>query len=148
MIVWLLVIGTNVLGIHFIWVSWVKDLPDARRKIAGIAILACFAAVSTALPLASASRKSAIFLLEPVPYTNAEGKLYFERSPCTDDCSGHLAGWRRAQMIDMDEKPFCDDMEYTKSFAEGCRAYVRRAYGRWDRITSAFFEGLSRNEEY
>ncbi|NBU29518.1 MAG: hypothetical protein EBS42_15285, partial [Caulobacteraceae bacterium] len=97
MMVWLLILGANVFGIGMIWVSWVSELPGARRKIAGIAALACFAAVSTALPLASASRKSAVFLLEPVPYRNAEGRLSFEGSPCTDDCSGHLAGWRSAQ---------------------------------------------------
>lgn len=130
---WLLILGANVLGLTILWRSWVSELPDGGRKLVQIAILASFAAVSTAVPLALKSRQAAMFGLEPVPYTHTDGRLYFEGRPCTDDCSGHLAGWRAAQSIDLDERPYCDDMEYSPSFAEGCRAYIRRA-NRWWRL--------------
>ena len=41
---------------------------------------------------------------------------------CTDDCSGHIAGYRWAQEHDIDDPEDCGGK--SESFIEGCRAYA------------------------
>jgi len=46
---------------------------------------------------------------------------------CTDDCSGHEAGYQWAEEHDIDNEDDCDtagDTSNSPSFAEGCKAYV------------------------
>jgi hypothetical protein len=47
--------------------------------------------------------------------------------PCTQDCSGHRAGYNWAKQHSIDEVDNCNKAGETSnspSFAEGCRAYV------------------------
>lgn len=41
---------------------------------------------------------------------------------CTDDCSGHEAGFEWAKENDIDERGDCES--YNQSFIEGCETYV------------------------
>ena len=43
---------------------------------------------------------------------------------CTDDCSGHAAGYKWAQEHDIDEEDLCPAGN-SMSFHEGCIVYVR-----------------------
>lgn len=46
---------------------------------------------------------------------------------CTEDCSGHEAGYKWAEEHDIDNQDDCDsagDTSNSPSFAEGCKAYV------------------------
>ena len=43
---------------------------------------------------------------------------------CTDDCSGHAAGYRWAEEHDIDDEDFCPAGN-SLSFHEGCLVYVR-----------------------
>lgn len=47
----------------------------------------------------------------------------FHGYDCTDDCSGHEAGYRWAEDNDIDEADDCRGK--SQSFYEGCLAYVR-----------------------
>lgn len=44
-----------------------------------------------------------------------------DTSRCTDDCSGHDAGWQWAQDNDVTDSSECSG---SGSFADGCEAYV------------------------
>lgn len=44
-----------------------------------------------------------------------------DTSRCTDDCSGHDAGWQWAQDNDVTDSSECSG---TGSFSDGCEAYV------------------------
>lgn len=46
----------------------------------------------------------------------------FHGYPCTEDCSGHEAGYRWAEENDIDDTDDCDGN--SQSFIEGCEAYV------------------------
>ena len=51
----------------------------------------------------------------------------FDGDPCTEDCSGHEAGYRWAEDHDIDDEDACDtagENSDSPSFAEGCRDYV------------------------
>jgi hypothetical protein len=44
---------------------------------------------------------------------------------CTDDCSGHLAGYDWAEEKGIDDEDVCENLSTnSESFKEGCRAYV------------------------
>lgn len=45
---------------------------------------------------------------------------------CTDDCSGHEAGYNWAMINDVDDEYDCTG--YSQSFIEGCIAYVEENY--------------------
>lgn len=42
---------------------------------------------------------------------------------CTDDCSGHKAGFEWAQQNDIQDESDCEGSS-SQSFAEGCKVYV------------------------
>jgi len=46
---------------------------------------------------------------------------------CTDDCSGHQAGWDWAERNGVTETHECGGR--SQSFIEGCLAYVEETYG-------------------
>jgi hypothetical protein len=46
----------------------------------------------------------------------------FKGYPCTEDCSGHEAGYEWAERKDIDEESDCSGN--SQSFIEGCQAYV------------------------
>jgi hypothetical protein len=44
---------------------------------------------------------------------------------CTDDCSGHQAGYDWAETHDIDDEDTCDSLDTnSESFKEGCKAFV------------------------
>lgn len=60
------------------------------------------------------------------PDKRADAKT-FHGYPCTQDCSGHKAGYNWAKQHSIDEVDNCNKAGETSnspSFAEGCRAYV------------------------
>lgn len=51
----------------------------------------------------------------------------FARYDCTVDCSGHEAGYRWAELHDINDEDDCDTAALhsnSSSFGEGCKAYV------------------------
>lgn len=48
--------------------------------------------------------------------------LYYRGDACTDDCSGHEAGYEWAKEKGIDDADDCDTA--SDSFNEGCRSYV------------------------
>ena len=59
--------------------------------------------------------------------TGALGQSYFGSYPCTSDCSGHEAGYNWAEQKGIDQADDCGGN--SRSFIEGCRAYVEENYG-------------------
>lgn len=51
----------------------------------------------------------------------------FSGYPCTDDCSGHEAGYNWAEEHDIDDPDNCDGN--SNSFIEGCQAYAEEQQG-------------------
>lgn len=51
----------------------------------------------------------------------AQGQSY-DPADCTEDCSGHDAGYEWAEENDIDDTSDCDGN--SNSFNEGCEAYV------------------------
>lgn len=55
-------------------------------------------------------------------YTPPTSDAYFMGYPCTDDCSGHRAGYQWAKDSGIDDPDDCRGK--SNSFIEGCRAYA------------------------
>lgn len=73
------------------------------------------------------SEDDLIFEDEDEEYYNKEdGTLYFHGYECTDDCSGHEAGYNWAEEKDIDDIDNCGGN--SQSFIEGCQAYVDENY--------------------
>lgn len=51
----------------------------------------------------------------------------FDGYECTDDCSGHQAGYDWAEENDIDDEDACDTS--SQSFNEGCQSYVEGGSG-------------------
>jgi hypothetical protein len=51
----------------------------------------------------------------------------FHGDPCTVDCSGHQAGYDRAEKHDIADEDSCGGN--SESFIEGCKAYVQEQQG-------------------
>ena len=58
--------------------------------------------------------------------SGADSTEYFHGYPCTEDCSGHEAGYEWAEENDIDDTYDCDSN--SSSFTEGCEAYVEENY--------------------
>jgi len=56
----------------------------------------------------------------------ARSRLQFHGYPCTQDCSGHEAGYEWAEDNGIDEVEDCGGR--SQSFIEGCKAYVEENY--------------------
>jgi hypothetical protein len=60
-----------------------------------------------------------------VPSFRDEHPYTFGGLPCTDDCSGHLAGFRWAKQQRVKERSTCwGGGSTSKSFSEGCEFYL------------------------
>lgn len=70
---------------------------------------------------------------QPLPQSPLPSPIYSSAPPvrtpntfmgyeCTDDCSGHEAGYAWAEEHDVDDPDDCDGN--SESFIEGCRAYA------------------------
>lgn len=57
---------------------------------------------------------------------NYSGYRTFNGYDCTEDCSGHEAGYEWAEENDIYDEYDCDG--YSNSFIEGCQAYVEDYY--------------------
>lgn len=57
------------------------------------------------------------------------GSLYFNGYPCTQDCSGHEAGYEWAEEKGIDDIDDCGGN--SNSFIEGCESYVEENYPDW-----------------
>jgi hypothetical protein len=76
----------------------------------------------------------ALFFLErskppaaPAPPAEKMPASSFAGYNCTEDCSGHKAGYEWAEQYDIDDDNDCDtagDHSDAQSFAEGCKAFV------------------------
>lgn len=55
----------------------------------------------------------------------AMGQQFFGAYACTQDCSGHEAGYHWAEMNDIDDSWACSGN--SRSFVEGCQAYAEEA---------------------
>ena len=62
-----------------------------------------------------------LFLALPFS-TLALAQGYFHGYPCTDDCSGHEAGYNWAEKKSIENPDDCDGN--SNSFIEGCKAYA------------------------
>ena len=51
----------------------------------------------------------------------------FDGYECTDDCSGHQAGYEWAEENDIDDEDSCDTP--SQSFNEGCQSFVEGGSG-------------------
>lgn len=51
----------------------------------------------------------------------------FDGYECTDDCSGHQAGYDWAEENEIDDEDACDTS--SQSFNEGCQSYVEGGIG-------------------
>lgn len=59
---------------------------------------------------------------------HADSYEAFDGDPCTEDCSGHEAGYSWAERRSITDEDECDQAGETSnspSFAAGCKAYVR-----------------------
>lgn len=52
--------------------------------------------------------------------TSRSGTSYYRGMECSDDCSGHIAGYEWALDNNIREEVFCEKDNFSKSFAEGC----------------------------
>lgn len=62
------------------------------------------------------------YVQESTPYNNST----FSEYECTEDCSGHEAGYEWAEENGIEDLDDCDG--YSDSFIEGCWAYVEENY--------------------
>ena len=64
--------------------------------------------------------------LPAAPVRQAPRGLVFHGYPCTQDCSGHEAGYEWAEEEGIDDEDDCSG--WSQSFIEGCKAYVEEHY--------------------
>jgi hypothetical protein len=57
--------------------------------------------------------------------------------PCTDDCSGHEAGWYWAERVGLTDPARCNGT--TNSFIEGCQACAEEALGQLQAAARGMF---------
>jgi len=66
--------------------------------------------------------KAAVAMTLLVLGSTAAHAATFDGYECTDDCSGHQAGYDWAEQNDIDDEDSCDTP--SQSFNEGCQSYV------------------------
>ena len=64
----------------------------------------------------------AVALLVSMVGGTAASAETFGGNECTDDCSGHQAGYDWAEQNEVDDEDACDTP--SQSFNEGCQSYV------------------------
>lgn len=78
------------------------------------------AAADAAQEAMDASPNHAPFPSQPSPYTASDWQSF--DTPCTDDCSGHDAGYRWAEANGIETPDDCSGN--SQSFIEGCEQYA------------------------
>lgn len=63
----------------------------------------------------------------PSPSSSYSSSANFNGYPCTDDCSGHEAGYEWAEDNGIDDPNDCDGN--SESFIEGCQSYAEEQNG-------------------
>ena len=58
-----------------------------------------------------------------LPYNDGEEYYYYNEEDCSDDCSGHIAGYDWALRNEVESYGGCEDGK-SDSFIEGCEQYV------------------------
>ena len=66
----------------------------------------------------------------------------FDGYECTDDCSGHQAGYNWAEENEIDDEYSCDTP--SQSFNEGCQSFVEGGSG----VISSSSDNQDEDEEY
>ena len=61
-------------------------------------------------------------IAEDIPIQSTTGRLYFKGKLCSDNCSGHMAGYRWAKIRNISNRGRC--IVNSESFTEGCLSYV------------------------
>lgn len=68
----------------------------------------------------------------PIPLPTDQVQYYpaleYNGYPCTDDCSGHEAGYEWAEEQGIDDPDDCGGN--SQSFIEGCQSYAEEQYGQ------------------
>ena len=102
-----------------------------KAALGGIVLvgLACIAiGVIRSKPANPPSNQEFVLPEEPAPVSKSSPtRQTFADDPCSEDCSGHQAGYDWAERNEIDAEDACDDAGDTSnspSFAEGCKAYV------------------------
>lgn len=72
--------------------------------------------------LLSVGTVGAIFAITSCMTTNTASAQTFHGYPCTEDCSGHEAGYNWAEQHGIEDPGDCDGN--SDSFVEGCQAYA------------------------
>lgn len=62
-------------------------------------------------------------LIKETPVRSGTGKLFFKGNVCSNDCSGHIAGYEWASDYGMTNPDKCDESD-SPSFTEGCKSAV------------------------
>ena len=110
-VIWLV---AGIVGL-FIVVGLSNDFQhDRERKAAAAACLIN--------PACQDRRARTLSLFDSEPVRSSTGKLFFKGKRCTDDCSGHLAGYKWAAQFGATKEEIC--IGKSESFQEGCIAYV------------------------
>lgn len=74
-------------------------------------------------PRATVAVITLVFAFIPAAVTYAQESRTFGGFDCTDDCSGHAAGYNWAQSKSITDESDCGGD--SNSFTEGCQVYVR-----------------------
>lgn len=74
--------------------------------------------------------KRVIVILALASASIAAGAQSFHDYPCTEDCSGHEAGYQWAEENGIEDADDCGGK--SNSFIEGCEVYVEENYGDTD----------------
>lgn len=110
-------------GVFLVGIVWLMVASNGPNKTGAPAPLgeALPSASSDSLPASSESP------VQTAPANESAHPRSFAGDPCTQDCSGHEAGYNWAEAHDIDDEDACDqagDDSNSPSFAEGCKAYV------------------------
>ncbi|KPN91600.1 hypothetical protein [Pseudomonas nunensis] len=70
---------------------------------------------------------STLALLASVVSSAIASAATFDGYECTEDCSGHQAGYDWAEQNDIDDEDSCDTP--SQSFNEGCQSFVEGGSG-------------------
>lgn len=100
-------------------------VPACRAKYAADAKVKKGAAAAACLASDECQNRKARYksFSEPEPVQSTFGKWFFQGDPCSEDCSGHVAGYRWAERIGATKEAACEDTN-SPSFAAGCLSFV------------------------
>ncbi len=73
------------------------------------------------------------FLQTDAPVQSTTGALFYKGQRCTSDCSGHVAGYRWAEIRGISKSAGCANR--SQSFFEGCMIYAKERAGELETTT-------------